>query len=416
MLDATTIRKDFPTLERLVHGRPLIYLDSAATSQTPQQVLDAMDGYYTRYCSNVHRGVHALAEEATAAFEDARGRFAAFVNADVRGVVFTKNATEALNLVAYSWARRRLGPGDILLATEMEHHANLVPWQLVRPDAGFELRHVPVRRGAPEDGGGTLDLDAFEEIVATGRVKLLAVTAVSNVVGTINPVRELADRVHAANPDAVVVVDAAQRVPHMPTDVLELGADFLAFTGHKLYGPTGIGVLVGRPELLERTEPFMGGGEMIADVTLDGATFNEIPYKFEAGTPMIAEAIGLGAAVDYCTRIGMDAVRAHEVALLRKAIPALQAVEGVTVHGPADPAQRGAAVSFAVAGVHPHDIGTIMDREGVAVRAGHHCAKPLVRTLGSAATTRASFALYNTLDEIDALVAAIRTTQRFFQR
>jgi len=408
VFDAATLRKDFPILDREVHGRPLVYLDSAATSQKPRQVLDAMDAYYERTNSNVHRGVHALAEEATEAYESARARIARFLGADPRGLVFTKNATEAFNLLAYSYARRFLGPGDVLLSTQMEHHANLVPWQLVREEAGFDLEYVPVR------DGGELDLDAFEAIVATGRVRLFTVTAMSNVVGTINPVRELGERVRAANPDAIVVVDASQSVPHGPTDLRDLGADFLCCSGHKMLGPTGIGVLAGRVDLLDRMPPFLGGGEMIANVTLEGATFNEVPYKFEAGTPMIAEAVGLGAAVDYLDGLGMDAVRAHEVALLEKVLPALAEMSGVTVHGPSDPARRGAAVSFAVDGLHPHDIGTVLDREGVAVRAGHHCAKPLVRTLGSAATTRASFYLYNTLDEVDALVDAIETTQRFF--
>jgi cysteine desulfurase/selenocysteine lyase len=408
MFDVTTLRKDFPVLERQVHGRPLVYLDSAATSQTPQVVLDAVDRFYTSYCANVHRGVHALAEEATAAFEDARGRIARFVNADARGVVFTKNATEAFNLVAHSWARERLGPGDVLLVTQMEHHANLVPWQLVQKRAGFTIEHIPVT------DGGELDLDAFEAIVARGDVKLLAVTAMSNVVGTVNPVAELARRVRDARDDAVVVVDGAQSVPHMPTDFAAMGADFLCASGHKMLGPTGVGVLVARPELLEAMPPFLGGGEMIADVTLQGSTFNDIPYKFEAGTPAIAEVIGLGAAVDYLDDLGMDNVRAHERELIAACIPALEAIDGVTVHGPHDPDRRGAAVSFAIEGIHPHDIGTIMDREGVAVRAGHHCAKPLVRSLGTVATTRASFYVYNSIDEIDALVRGIEITRDFF--
>jgi len=408
MFDVTTIRKDFPVLERQVHGRPLVYLDSAATSQTPQVVVDAMDDFYGRYCANVHRGVHALAEEATAAYEHARGRVARFTGADPRGVVFTKNATEAFNLVAYSWARVHLGPGDVLLTTQMEHHANLVPWQLVREQAGYELAHVPVT------GDGVLDLDAFDEIVGSGRVKLFAVTAMSNVVGTINPVAELASRVRAANDAAVVVVDGAQSVPHMPTDVRALDADFLCASGHKMLGPTGVGMLIARPELLERMPPFLGGGEMIADVTLERSTFNEIPYKFEAGTPVIAEAIGLGAAIDYLEDLGMANVRAHEQALTTTCIDALTAIDGVTVHGPHDAARRGAAISFAIDGLHPHDIGTIMDREGLAVRAGHHCAKPLVRSLGSVATTRASFYVYNTPDDIAALVHGIEVTRDFF--
>ena len=410
MLDVQTIRKDFPVLDRTVHGRHLVYLDSAATSHKPVQVLEAMDRFWEQSNSNVHRGVHALAEEATEQYEAARAKIARFVGADPRGTVFTKNATEAFNLLAYSWARKKLGPGDIVLSTQMEHHANIVPWQLVQPDAGFELQYVPV---TPD---GQLDLAEFERIVATGRVKLFTVTHMSNVVGTINPVRVLAEQVRAANADAIVVVDGAQSVPHLPTDLLDLGADFIAFSGHKMLGPTGIGVLAtGRPELLESMEPFLGGGEMITNVTLEGTTFNEVPYKFEAGTPPIGEAIGLGAAVDYLNAIGMEAIRRHEVELTAAVIPALEAIPGVTVHGPKDPEARGAAISFAIEGIHPHDIGTMMDREGVAVRAGHHCAKPLVRTLGSAATTRASFYLYNSADEIGALVGAIEATKRFFE-
>ncbi|HWH32498.1 MAG TPA: cysteine desulfurase [Egibacteraceae bacterium] len=410
MFDVGVIRKDFPVLDRTVHGRRLVYLDSAATAHKPVQVLEAMDRFWERSNANVHRGVHALAEEATEQYEAARAKIARFVGADPRGTVFTKNATEAFNLLAYSWARKKLGPGDIVLSTQMEHHANIVPWQLVQPDAGFELRYVPV---TPD---GVLDLDAFGEIVATGRVKLFTVTHMSNVVGTINPVRQMAEQVRAANREAIVVVDGAQSVPHLATDLLELGADFVAFSGHKMLGPTGIGVLAtGKPELLESMDPFLGGGEMITNVTLEGTTFNEVPYKFEAGTPPIGEAIGLGAAIDYLNGIGMDAVRAHEVELTRAAIAALEAVPGVTVHGPKDAHARGAAISFAIEGIHPHDIGTMMDREGVAVRAGHHCAKPLVRVLGSAATTRASFYLYNSPEEIDALVAAIEATKRFFE-
>ena len=409
MFDAQTIRKDFPVLDRQVHGRRLLYLDSAATSQKPQSVIDAMSRFYEERNANVHRGVHALAEEATEAYESARAKVARFVGADPRGIVFTKNATESFNLLAYSWARTRLGEGDILLSTEMEHHANIVPWQLVQPMTGYELRFVPM---TPE---GTLDFEAFDDIVSTGRVKLFTVTAMSNVLGTINPVAEMAAKVRAANPEAVVAVDGAQSVPHMPTDIVALDADFLCFSGHKMLGPTGIGVLAGKPDLLDRMPPFLGGGEMISNVTLEGTTYNEVPYKFEAGTPVIAEAVGLSAALDYLCQLGMENVRRHEVELLKTAIPALEAIPGVAVHGPRDPEERGAAVSFAVEGLHPHDIGTIMDREGVAVRAGHHCAKPLLRTLGTAASTRASFYIYNTADEIDALVGAIEATKRFFE-
>ena len=408
LLDVDRVRKDFPILCRQVHGRPLVYLDSAATSQTPTMVTDAMNQFYDTSCANVHRGVHALAEEATEQFELARGKIARFINADPSGVIFTKNATEGFNLVAHSYAVALLGEGDIVLSTQMEHHANLVPWQLAAERGQFELRYVPVT------GDGHLDLEAFADIVATGRVKLFTVTAMSNVVGTINPIAELSAMVKAADPDAVVMVDGAQSVPHIATDMRGMGADFLSFSGHKMLGPTGVGVLAGRVDLLDRMPPFLGGGEMIANVTLEGATYNEVPYKFEAGTPVIAEAIGLGAAVDYLNDVGMESVRRHEVAILEAALPALAEIDGVTVHGPSTPAERGAAISFAIEGLHPHDIGTIMDREGVAVRAGHHCAKPLVRTLGSAATTRASFYLYNGLDEIGALVQAVHTTKRFF--
>jgi cysteine desulfurase / selenocysteine lyase len=407
-LDVAEVRADFPILTRQVHGRPLVYLDSAATSQTPTSVVAAMDDYYGHSCANVHRGVHAVAEEATDRFEAARRKVARFVGANPAGVVFTKNATEGFNLVASSYAAALLRPGDVVLSTEMEHHANLVPWQLAAERGAFTLQYVPV---TPD---GRLDLAAFDELISGGRVKLFTVTAMSNVTGTINPVADLAARVRAANPDAVVMVDGAQAVPHMPTDMHELGADFLSFSGHKMLGPTGVGVLAARVELLDRMPPFLGGGEMIANVTLDGATWNEVPYKFEAGTPVIAEAIGLGAAIDYLNAIGMHRIRRHEVELLAEALPRLSAVEGVTVHGPSAPEERGAAISFAIEGLHPHDIGTIMDREGVAVRAGHHCAKPLVRALGSVATTRASFYLYNGHDDIDALVNAIRATQRFF--
>ena len=409
-LDPNVVRKDFPILERQVHGRRLVYLDSAATSQKPQCVLDAVTRFYEHHNANVHRGVHALAEEATEAYESARRKIARFVGADPRGIVFTKNATEAFNLLAYSYARSHLREGDILLSTQMEHHANIVPWQLVQAEAGFDLRFIPV------SAEGELDLDWFDQVVGTGRVKLLTVTAMSNVLGTINPVREMASRVRAACPDAMVVVDGAQSVPHLGTDLIDLDADFLCFSGHKMCGPTGVGVLAGKPELLDAMPPFLGGGEMIANVTLEGATFNEVPYKFEAGTPVIAEAVGLGAAIDYLERLGMDAVRAHEIELLETVIPALEALDGVSVQGPKDPAARGAAVSFSIEGLHPHDVGTIMDREGVAVRAGHHCAKPLMRVLGTVATTRASFYVYNTCDEVNALVDAIEVTKRFFDR
>lgn len=406
--DVTAVREDFPVLRREVHGRPLVYLDSAATSLKPQPVIDAIVEMYTTTTANVHRGVHTLSVEASDRYDEARRTVARFVGAEERGVVFTKNGTEALNLVAHSYARAHLGPGDIIAFSEMEHHANIVPWQLVQPDIGCELAAIPLG----EDG--ELDMDAFAEIIATGRVKVLALSSMSNVVGTINPVADMAEAARRANPDVVVVVDGAQSVPHMPTSLAELNADFLAFSGHKMCGPSGVGVLAGKPEILERMPPFLGGGDMILDVHLYESTFNEIPVRFEAGTPMIEQVVGLGAAVDYLTGLGMDAIRAHEIAILERAIPALEDVPGVTVHGPHDPKVRGAALSFAVDGLHPHDIGTLLDREGVAVRTGHHCAKPLVRALGANSTTRASFYLYNTVDEIDALCEAITVAQDFF--
>ncbi len=406
--DVSEIREDFPVLRREVHGRPLVYLDSAATSLKPQPVIDAIVDMYTTTTANVHRGVHALSVEASDRYDEARRKVARFVGAEERGVVFTKNGTEALNLVAHSWARAHLGPGDVIAFSEMEHHANIVPWQLVQPDIGCELAAIPL--GAD----GELDLDAFAEIIGTGRVKILALSSMSNVVGTINPVADMAAAARKANPDVVVVIDGAQSVPHMPTSLAELNADFLAFSGHKMCGPSGVGILAAKPELLERMPPFLGGGDMILDVHLYESTFNEVPFRFEAGTPMIEQAVGLGAAVDFLNGIGMDAVRAHEIAILERAIPALQEVPGVTVHGPTDPKLRGAAISFTVQDLHPHDIGTLLDREGVAVRTGHHCAKPLVRALGASSTTRASFYLYNTVDEIDALCEAIAVAQDFF--
>ena len=409
MLDAQAVRKDFPVFDREVNGRPLVYLDSAATAQKPRQVIEAVARFMQERTANVHRGVHALADEATEAFEGARTTIAAFVGADPRATVFTKNATEAMNLVAYSLARR-LGPGDVVLSTQMEHHANLVPWQLVQPDAGFTLRHVPLLAGT----GGLLDLDAFEREIADGHVRLLTVSAMSNVVGTVPPVARMAAMARRANPDVVVVVDGAQAVPHAGVTLDGLDADLLCFSGHKMLGPSGIGVLAGRADVLEAMPPFLGGGEMILDVTLERSTFNELPYRFEAGTPPLAEAVGLGAAVEYLQTLGMADVAAHECDVTAAAIDGLTALDGVAVHGPSVVDGRGPVVSFTVDGVHPHDVGTLLDREGVAVRAGHHCAKPLVRHLGHAATTRASFSVYSTPDDVRALVDGVARARDFF--
>ncbi|MEX2504317.1 MAG: SufS family cysteine desulfurase [Egicoccus sp.] len=419
-LDVQTIRKDFPVLSREVDGshvlggpsesKRLVYLDSAASSQTPLPVLEAMDHYYRWSRSNVHRGVYRLAEEATDLYEGGRTKLAGFVDADPRGVVFTKNATEAINLVAYSWVRRRYQPGDVLLSTMMEHHANHVPFLYAAKDLGLEVRHVPLT----EDG--RLDLDAARELVADGKVKFLAMAHVSNVLGTRNDVAAMTALVRDANPDTVVLVDGTQAVPQMPVSFRDLDVDFYAVTGHKMCGPTGIGALIAKPERLEEMDPFLTGGEMIRDVTIDAVTWNDVPAKFEAGTPMIAEAAGLAAAVDYLTGIGMEAVREHETALAQTFIDRLSQVEGVTVHGPRDAELRGGAISFAIDGVHPHDVGAMLDSKGVCVRVGHHCAKPLMKHLGVVATARASLYLYNDVDDLEPLVEGIVAARSFFAR
>ncbi len=412
-LDVGRIRKDFPILDRTVRdGRPLVYLDSANTSQKPRQVIDALTEFYERHNANIHRASHQLGEEATEAYEGARIKAARFIGAaDESEVVFTKNVSEGINLVAYSLGnatgRLRPGPGDEILITEMEHHSNIVPWQLLCARTGATLRWI----GVTDDG--RLDLSGLGGLL-TERTKLVALAHQSNVLGTINPVRQIADAAHAAG--ALVLVDAAQSVPHMPVDVRELGADFLGFTSHKMCGPTGIGVLWGRRELLDEMPPFLGGGEMIESVWMDHSTFAPPPHKFEAGTMPIAEAAGLDAAIGYLTETGLDAIRAHEQDLIRYALGALGEVDGLRVLGPAAPASRGAAISFTVDEVHPHDISQVLDENGVAVRAGHHCAWPLHRRYGITASTRASFYLYNTTAEVDSLVAGVRQAQHFFGR
>jgi cysteine desulfurase/selenocysteine lyase len=414
--DVARIRKDFPILERTVRdGQPLVYLDSANTSQKPRQVLDALADFYERHNANIHRATHQLGEEATQAYEGARGTVAGFIGAaEPAEVVFTKNVSEAINLVAYSMGnasvagrhgRFALGPGDEIVITEMEHHSNIVPWQLLCQRTGATLRWFRV---TPE---GRLDTSDIDDLI-TERTKLVALAHQSNVLGTINPIRELADRAHAAG--ALVLVDAAQSVPHMPVDVAALGADFLGFTGHKMCGPTGIGVLWGRRELLEEMPPFLGGGEMIEDVRMERSTFAPPPHKFEAGTMPIAEAPALAAAIAYLGEVGLPALREYEHGLVSHALAALQEIDGLRILGPAEPVDRGAAISFTVDGVHPHDLSQVLDEHGVAVRAGHHCAWPLHRAMGVQASTRASFYLYNTHEEADALAAGIREARRFF--
>ncbi|HEV2811063.1 MAG TPA: SufS family cysteine desulfurase, partial [Acidimicrobiales bacterium] len=386
---------------------PLVYLDSASSSQKPAAVIEAMDDYYRTTHANVHRGVYAMAEEATARFEAARHSVARFIGAcSSREVLFSKNATESLNLVAQAWGRANLHRGDVVVLTEMEHHANLVPWLLLAEQIGIELRYL----GITDDG--LLDLTTLDTTLDGAR--MVSLTAMSNVLGTLPPVRAVADAAHAAG--ALVAVDASQYVPHLATDVTALGADFLAFTGHKMLGPTGIGVLWGREAVLEAMPPFLGGGEMIRDVRLDGFTCNDLPWKFEAGTPPIAEAIGLGAAVAELERYGMEAIRAHEVALTSYALRTLGDRYGddLVVHGPQDPASRGGVLSFAFRDVHPHDISQVLDQSGVCVRAGHHCAKPLMRRLGVGATARASFYLYNDEADVDALADGLDACSHLF--
>jgi cysteine desulfurase / selenocysteine lyase len=406
-LDVDAIKKDFPILGRDVHGRRLVYLDSAASAQKPRQVIEAMDRFQEHSYANVHRGVYQVAVEADDAFEAARTAVARFIGAPSdRSVVFTKNVTESINLVTHAWGRANLGPGDAVLLTEMEHHANLVPWLMLAEERGVELRYLPLT------DDGLLDLTDLERLI--DGVGMVSVTAMSNVLGTLNPIDRLAAAAHAHG--ALICVDAAQWVPHLPTDVTAWDADFVGFTGHKLLGPSGIGVLWAREELLEAMPPFLGGGAMIRDVRLDGFTTNEIPWKFEAGTPPITEAVGLHAAIDYLSAIGMDEVRAHEVALTGYALRTLTERFGddITIHGPAEPAQRGGVLSIAFRDVHPHDLSQVLDEHGVCVRAGHHCAKPLMRRLGVGATARASLYVYNDEADVDALADALDATSSVF--
>ena len=406
VFDIERIRRDFPILKREVNGRPLVYFDNAATSQKPVQVMAELTRYYRDINANIHRGVHTLSVEATERYEAAREKVRAFFGApDVSEIIFTRNTTESINLVAHAWGRTFLEAGDEVLISEIEHHSNIVPWQMLRDERGIALRHIPM---LPD---GSLDLAEARRLIGP-RTKLLSITLMSNALGTIVPVAELAELARAQG--ARVLVDAAQAAPHLPIDVGELGADFLACSAHKMLGPTGVGVLWGRRELLEEMPPFLGGGDMIASVSLEQSTWNELPYKFEAGTPNIAGVIGFGVALDYLEAVGMDEVRRHERDLTAYALDRLIDVPGVTLYGPLDPDQRGGVVSFGLDGVHPHDIGQVLDGLGVAIRAGHHCAQPVMRRLDVAATARASFYLYNTREEVDVLEGAVRETTDFF--
>ena len=406
-LNPSTIRKDFAILDRVVNGHRLVYLDSASSAQKPAPVVEAMNTFMETSYANVHRGVYSIAAEATERYEEARASVQRFIGAaSAAEIVFGKNVTEMINLVAHSWGRTNLREGDVVLLTEMEHHANLVPWLMLRQERGIELRYLAV------DADGQLDLSDLD--AKLDGVKLVGVSAMSNVLGTLNPVRRIADAAHAVG--ARVLVDAAQYVPHNPTRVSEFDCDFFGFTGHKMLGPSGIGVLWARQELLETMPPFLGGGEMIRDVRLDGFEPTEIPWKFEAGTPPIVEAIGLGAAVEYLEALGMDAVRAHEKQLTAYALDTLLSRHGdhLTVYGPRSPEDRGGVISFAYEGIHPHDISQVLDEAGVCVRAGHHCAKPLMRRLGVGATARASLYIYNDESDVDALSEALAAADKFF--
>lgn len=402
---ALRYRGDFPILDRKVHGKPLVYLDNSATSQKPRAVLDALEDYYTRLNANVHRGLHTLSEEATNAYEAARERVARFINAPARSLVFVRNTTEGINLVASAWGRKNVGAGDEILLSAMEHHSNIVPWQMLARETGAVLRYFDIR----EDG--SLDMDQADDLI-TERTRIVSIAHMSNVLGTVNPVEAIVERAHDAG--ALVFVDAAQSVPHMPVDVARLGCDFFAFSGHKMCGPTGIGGLYGRPELLETMDPYMGGGSMIDEVRLDGFTCADIPEKFEAGTPNIAHAIVFGDVVDYLSAIGMEHIHTHERALTDYTIERLEEIDGLTLYGHAP--GRGGAISFNLDDMHPSDLSTVLDRQGIAIRAGHHCAQPLMRRLGTpyGATARASLYFYNTSEEIDTMIAAIHRARNLF--
>jgi cysteine desulfurase/selenocysteine lyase len=398
-LDVRAIRADFPILGQAINGKPLAFLDSAASSQKPSAVIEAMDEYYRTTHANVHRGVYTLSERATELYEGARKKVARFIGAkSSREIIFTRNTTESINLVAQAWGRANLKRGDEILLTELEHHSNLVPWQLIAKEVGAAVRYIPA------DGQGVLQLDALDGLLSE-RTKIVAFTQMSNMLGTITPATEIVRRAKATG--AVTLIDAAQGVPHLPTNVQDLGCDFLAFSAHKMCGPTGIGVLYGRRELLEAMPPFMGGGDMIRRVTYDSAEWNELPWKFEAGTPAIAEGIGLGAAVDYLSGLRMEAVRAHEREIVSYALERLAEVPTLTIYGPIDPDIRGGVATFNLGDIHPHDVAAVLDTEGVAIRAGHHCAMPLHLKLGLTASSRASFYVYTLPEEIDQMIAAL---------
>ncbi len=405
-IDPVTIKGDFPIFERKIHGRRLIYLDNAATTHKPEQVLAALSSFYRYHNANVHRGLHTLAEEATLAYESTRKKAADFIGARApEEIVFTRNATEAINLVAYSWGRANIGPGDRLVATQMEHHANLVPWIVLANRVGAELRYIPI------DGNGELDLEVLPELL-TPNTRLVAVTQMSNVLGTINPVREIGRFAHQAG--ALLLVDGAQAVPHMPVNVTDIDADFYVFSAHKMLGPTGVGVLFAKASLLDTMEPYNLGGEMISRVTFESVDWNQPPHKYEAGTPNIAGVAAFATAIDYLKQLDLEAVRNHEIDLTEYALKRLGELEHVKIFGPADPMKRGAAISFVDDKIHPHDLASVLDSRGIAIRAGHHCAQPLTNLLGQISTARASFYIYNDREDVDELIEGLKAARRFF--
>jgi len=406
-MDPIKLREDFPILKIKVRGKRFVYLDSAATTQKPVQVIEAINNYYKNFNSNVHRGVYFISEEATRLYEEARMKVSRFINAESpRTIVFTRNATEAINLVAYSWGRKNIKEGDEIILTEMEHHSNLVPWQILAKEKNAKLKFIPVK----EDG--TLQLEKLQELF-TPKSKILAITHVSNVLGTINPIKEIVEFAHKNG--TLVLVDGAQSVPHIPVDVKDLGCDFLAFSGHKMLGPMGIGVLYGKEKILEEMEPFLGGGEMISQVWLERATWNEIPWKFEAGTPNVEGAIGLGSAIDYLKKIGMENIEKRERELTAYAMERLKEIEGIRIYGPKNPELKSGVISFNLENIHPHDVGTILDQEGIAVRVGSHCAQPLMAKFGVSSMVRASFYIYNIEEEIDIMISALKKVKEIFR-
>jgi cysteine desulfurase/selenocysteine lyase len=404
MLDVQQIRKDFPILSRNIDGKRLVYLDNAATSQKPESMINALSDYYRNNNANIHRGIHTLSEEATAAYEGTRQLIAEFIGApEPRSVIFTRNTTESLNLVAYSWGRKNLLAGDEIVITPMEHHSNVVPWQLLAAERGAKVVYLELT------ADGLLDVESAKKKI-TDKTKIVSITQMSNVLGTITPVREIADIAHKHG--AIFIVDGAQGVPHLPTNVVDLGADFLAFSFHKMLGPTGVGVLWGKPEILESMPPFLSGGDMISVVTRERSKWNELPWKFEAGTPNIADVIASRAALDYLVKLGMKNVRAHEIEITSYALNRLKELGDVTIYGPHDANQRGGVISFNLTGMHPHDLGHILNESGIAIRAGHHCCQPLMKDLKAHGTARASFYIYNTLEEVDIFVDALKQANK----